>query len=429
MVGLVIRVGDAIDALWRGVGLDLDGYAAREPVRARRLGVWLLAAGQTIGYASLYYVFAALLLTWDTSLDWGKERLTLAFMVAILTGAAVSPFAGRLIDRGRGRWLLGGGAALGALALATLGTVESYAAFLMVWVVIGVAQGTSLYEPCFAFVTRTTATEAARNITRITLVAGFASTLAYPTGAFLGELLGWRGATWTFAAALGLVGAPLLFAGATLIECCPHASRTAEAVAQDRAAFRTARRRPEFWLLFAAFPLIGLTEGLVLTHIIPILVDAGLSLSDAVFAAALFGPMQVVGRLAMMRLAGRVSELAMTALSFTGIVVAVLLLMQVEDVPAAAYAFAVLFGASYGLVSILKPVVAASVLGRSAFGAIAGVLAVPFLVSLAVAPQVGSSLWRLGGYDLALQGGVLTACLALTALAALAIIVRGRRTP
>lgn len=68
----------------------------------------------------------------------------------------------------------------------------------------------------------------------------------------------------------------------------------------------------------------------------------------------------------------------------------------------AVFAFALLFGASYGVVSILKPVVMAEVLGRRAFGKIAGFMAAPFLIAAAVAPQAGALLLRADGHDLAL---------------------------
>ncbi|MFC3612743.1 MFS transporter [Lutimaribacter marinistellae] len=416
---LITPIGTLVDRAWIAIGLDFDGFARRNPDRARRVGIWCLAIGETIGYAGLYYVFSALLFSWDAKLTWGKEWLTFAFMAAVLAGAGVSPLAGRLVDRGVGRWLLSGGMAMGALALFALGWSQSYAAFFLCWLVIGAAQGASLYEPCFAFITRTTGAAAARNITLITLVAGFASTIAFPSGAFLAEVHGWRTAVWTFAAVVGFVGVPLLYAGATMIECCPEDTRTPESIAQDRDAFRAARARPEFWLLFAAFPLIGLTEGLLLAHIIPILTDSGLSLGQAVAASALFGPMQVAGRLAMMLLSGRVKALAMAAMAFCGVLVAVLLLMQVDKIPVAAFAFSLVFGASYGLISILKPVVTADVLGRRAFGAISGFMAVPFLIALATSPQIGAVLWRVGGYDLALVSAAGIAALALVTLFAL----------
>ncbi|NDW02770.1 MFS transporter [Salipiger sp. PrR002] len=419
--GGLARVGGGIDRAWRVVGLDPHGFAQRQPERAERLAIWLLGVGATVGYGAFYYIFAALLLSWESVQPWGAEVgkgwLTLAFMCATLTGAAVSPFAGRMVDRGRGRWLLSGGMALGALSLLLLASAQSYWVFLLAWLGLGIAEGCCLYEPCFSFVTRTTHERARANITRITLVAGFASTLAYPSGAFLAEALGWRGAVLCFAGVVVLVGLPAMFAGATMLECCPEDAHTPERRAEDRAAFVAARARPEFWLILVAFSLIGLAYALLLTHIMPILTDRGLSLGQAVLAASMFGPMQVAGRLAMMLAGHRASGLKVAATSFSGILCAIaVLLFIVPAAPLAGFAFALLFGASFGLVSILKPVVMAEVLGRRAFGMIAGFMAVPFLIVASVAPQAGALLWRVGGYDLALWVALAAACLALVTL-------------
>lgn len=427
--GGLTRVGSSIDRAWQMVGLDPHGYAQRQPERAERLAVWLLGVGATVGYGALYYIFAALLLTWEEVQPWGPEVdkgwLTLAFMCATLTGAGVSPLAGRLVDRGRGRWLLSGGMALGALSLLLLASAKSYWVFLLAWLGLGIAEGCCLYEPCFSFVTRTTHERARVNITRITLVAGFASTLAYPAGAFLSEALGWRGAVLCFAGAVALIGLPAMFAGATMLECCPEDSHTPEHRAGDRAAFVAARARPEFWLILIAFSLIGLAYGLVLTHIMPILTDRGLGLGQAVLAASMFGPMQVLGRLAMMLAGHRASGMRVAVGAFAGIACAIAVLLVVVPVaPGSVFGFALLFGASFGLVSILKPVVMAEVLGRRAFGMIAGFMAVPFLIVASLSPQAGALLWQLGGYDLALCVALGSACLAFGVLLALAVRLR-----
>ena len=110
----------------------------------------------------------------------------------------------------------------------------------------------------------------------------------------------------------------------TLIEGRPAATRTVEIEPRALAALHAARPRPEFWLLFAAFPLIGFTAGLIITHIMPVLTDAGMSLENAVAVVALFGPMQVASRLGMIRLARRVRPLAMATISFSRVIAAVL---------------------------------------------------------------------------------------------------------
>ncbi|MGB0695976.1 MAG: hypothetical protein ACPGOY_10040 [Rhodospirillaceae bacterium] len=70
--------------------------------------------------------------------------------------------------------------------------------------------------------------------------------------------------------------------------------------------------------------------------------------------------------------------------------------------------------------------VSAEVLGRTGFGAISGMMAVPFLLALALSPQLGSILERMGGYDLALLFALGASSLALAALALLTILLKGK---
>jgi len=417
-----------IDRAFATIGLDPHRFARAHPERAERRAFWLLGVAQTVGYGAFFYIFAALLLAWEEALPYGKGWLAFAFMCATLMAAVVSPFAGRMVDAGNGRWLLTGGLAIGTGALLVLAGSQSYAVFFLAWLGLGVAEGLCLYEPCFAFVTRTTHERARKGITRITLVAGFASTLAYPAGAFLADAIGWRGAVLCFAGAVVLIGLPAMFAGATMLECCPKDQETPERKVGDRAAFVAARARPEFWLILAAFSVIGLAYAMVITHVMPILTDRGLSLGQAVLAASLFGPMQVAGRLAMMAAGHRVTGSTVAAMSFVGVTAAIaVLFFLVPLIPQAGFAFALLFGASFGVISILKPVVMAEILGRRGFGMIAGFMAVPFLIAGAVAPQIAALLWRISGYDLALSVALGLSALALAALSLL--ILRERRAP
>lgn len=424
MTGLAAGIDRALAV----IGLDPHRFSQTQPERAERLAFWLLGVAQTVGYGAFFYIFAALLLAWEQALPYGKSWLAFAFMCATLMAALVSPFAGRMIDAARGRWLLTGGLAIGTLSLLLLAGSQSYPVFFLAWLGLGVAEGLCLYEPCFAFVIRTAHDRARSGITRITLVAGFASTLAYPAGAFLAEALGWRGAVLCFAGAVVLIGLPAMFAGATMLECCPAEEHTPERKAGDRAAFVAARARPEFWLILLAFSLIGLAYAMIITHVMPILTDRGLTLGQAVLAASLFGPMQVAGRLAMMAAGHRVTGVTVAATSFAGVTCAIAVLLFIVPVmPQAGFAFALLFGASFGVISILKPVVMAEVLGRRGFGMIAGFMAVPFLIAGAIAPQAAALLWSISGYDLALFVALGLSALALAALALLVLRSRHGR--
>ena len=404
----------------------MNSSAAETPTDGRPAGlaVWLLAAGQTIVWAGLFYSFAALLLSWEADLGWSKTDIAFGLTLALLVAAVASPIAGRIVDMGHGRLLLGAGSLFGALCLALLAIVESQVSFLTLWALIGLAHASCLYEPCFALVTRTRGKSARAAITRITLCAGFASSIAFPLGAILADTLGWRGAVVVFAAFVALLGAPLLIVGSTLLGDSKETGHDVHAKTSSKAAVKAALRRREFWLLAVAFPMIALNHGILLNHIMPILVDRGLAQATAVTVASLIGPAQVAGRLLMTRFDHRVSAVNISVVAFVGLSCASLVLFLAGASVLMAFAFAVTQGAAYGLTNILRPVVTAESLGRTGFGAISGLQAVPNLAGFAIAPFLGAVLAQIGGYRLSIIAAGCLALLGLLLIVWLALIMR-----
>jgi predicted MFS family arabinose efflux permease len=372
----------------------------------------------------LFYTFAALLLHWESDLGWAKPDLMLGVTLAILTSARFAPVFGRLIDAGYGKWVLSGGALSGAALLSLLSQAQSQAEFITLWIAIGATQAACLYEPCFAFVTRVVAGQARAAITRITLVAGFASTLAFPLAATLADEFGWRGALLVFALIVGAIGAPMLFAGATLLEKAHPDQPDSPARAVNKAAVQAAIRRMEFWMIALAFTFISLNHAMVISHVLPLFVDRGATAPQAVLAAMLIGHAQVAGRLVMIRLEARVSAFGVAIWAISGGCIAALVLFLAGALPGLIFLFAMLQGASFGVVSILRPVLVAEVLGRVAFGAIASRIAIPFLIAAAIAPYLAALLWGLGGYNLVI---VVALCFAMIAMLAILVLRRAIR--
>ena len=99
--------------------------------------ILLLALGQTLAWASIYYIFPALLLRWEQELGWSKADLTAAIALAVLVSALASPLTGRAIDRGQGALLVTGSALAGGLGLFCLSLVQELWQFYAVWLLIG----------------------------------------------------------------------------------------------------------------------------------------------------------------------------------------------------------------------------------------------------------------------------------------------------
>ncbi|MEM9010291.1 MAG: MFS transporter [Pseudomonadota bacterium] len=379
------------------------------------LPIAALALAELLVWAGLYYLFPALLLRWEGAFGWSRGTLTATFTLSLLIAAASAPLFGRLVDRGHGRQVLAGGAAAGALLLLALTWVESPWAFAVVWACIGLCLGACLYEPTFALVTR--AREgAARDIALITLVAGFAGTLGFPAAAVLSDLGDWRFAAYAFAAAILVVAVPLFWWAAGRL-----GSGGASAPKVTRPV-RGHLRTLHFWLLAASFPALALCHGIVIAHLLPILDERGVAQATALAAIAAIGPMQVVGRVLLLAVARRASSRALALSAFAAMAAAPLLLAVGGTSALLLFLFAGLQGMAMGATTILRPAIAADLLGRGAFGTLSGTLAVPYLAAAALAPMIGTVLWSVGGYDL-----VLVAMAALVALGAAAFLGALRR--
>lgn len=381
------------------------GQSAGDP-----LAVWLLAIGQTLTYAALYYVFAALLPDLETATGWSKAQLAAGPTLAFLITAALTPFTGQLVDRGWGGEMLIWLPVLGASALCGLAFVTTQAGWLALWAVIGVAQAGAVYETCFAFLTRRLGPAARAAIIRITLVAGFASTLAFPLGDLLGRLFGGQGALVAFAA-IALIG--VVPVNAVAVQRLRKLERVGVATAvTPPGVVQAALRKPAFWGIAAMFGLCYLGHSILITYALVLFQDRGAMPGMAVLAAACIGPAQVAGRVALLLNEHRVGNGGAAIWALGAMVLAALVLWAAGAAPLLIFAFAALQGAGIGLTSILRPVLIAQLLGRDGFGAISGAAAVAPILGSAAGPSVGAFLLGLAP-DAVYLAGLAMAVLAL----------------
>jgi MFS family permease len=373
--------------------------------------ILLLAIAQTLIWACIYYSFPALLLHWEASLGWSRADLTGAVTLAIFMSAFCSPLYGRLIDAGRGAQMMTAASVLGGLCMMALSLVAELWQFYLLWAVIGVCMAGSLYEPCFALITRARGAEAKRSIIFVTLVAGFAGTVSFPVAHSLVQAFGWRAAVLCFGLTAILIVAPLMWFGAGAIERAGAHRHVANQ--QLLPAERSFLSSPVFWYLAIGFGLIAVVQGVTLHHLLPILSERELHPDVAVMAISFIGPMQVAGRLTMIAAERRVSIHGIALACFVLIALSIVMLIVAGITPALLIAFVILFGGAYGVVSIIRPVIARSLLGERQFGAKSGGLALIYLVGSASAPFVGALVWAHGGYALVLPGLIVLAGIGL----------------
>jgi MFS family permease len=120
----------------------------------------------------------------------------------------------------------------------------------------------------------------------------------------------------------------------------------------------------------------------------------------------------------------RIGNARATLLAMAAIVAGSLLLWSAGAAPGLIFAFALAQGAGAGLMSILRPVLIADILGRQGFGAISGAVAMSPILASAAAPAIGALMLTEGG-PVAVYAGCLAMAVAGWGIAAVLLRNRG----
>ena len=358
-----------------------------------------MGAGQLVTWAILYYAFSAFILPMQQSLGWSSSLISGGFSLGLGVWALGSYGVGALIDRGWGREVMAGGTALGGLGVLLWSVATVPAVYIAAWLVIGLGMAATLYEPAFTILTRRYPGHFRQGITLLTLIGGFASTLAFPLAAWLLSLTDWRSALAVLGGILVLGIAPMtwmVLKGAG--DLVPH---TIPAATRDL-SFAEARRTPAFWWLAAAFALHLFVSGAVWAHIVPVLDGKGLTEAQALSVLVVIGPAQVAGRLIYMLGGTGLAPQRVGVGILLGIGIALMALVSAASATQAIL-FGVLFGACNGLMSVLRGSLLPAFFGRASLGRIAGSINAGAMAGRSLAPlAVAGVLAISGGYVLPL---------------------------
>ena len=379
--------------------------------------VWPLAIAETLVWAGFYYMFPALLGVWERDFPWTKVEIAGALTVSLLISALLAPVAGRIIDHGHGRTQFVLSTLFGAAMLVLLSRVTELWEFYVAWAGLGAAMAGCLYEPCFAVLTRIMGDRSRQAITIVTLVAGFAGTVCFPTVHTLEAIIGWRNVVLVFAAVAVVVCVPLMLYG--LAHHGPEKQAPPEPAQENTGKPVQLVRSWVFWFLGISYAMMALTHFSVISHMLPMLAEKGASTDTAVLAASMIGPMQVAGRLAVIAVRRHVTSTPpITAFSLLAMAMASAALIGADMLPGLLVVFVLFHGAGNGVMSITRPVIVAELLGRRRFGVIAGFLAMPYIGFSALSPGLAGVVWLFVGYD-----GVLVMTCSAGILGAIALMV------
>ena len=346
-----------------------------------------LGIAQVISWGSLYYSIAVLASPIQTSLGISQTWLFGAFTIGLLVSGAASPAAGRLVDERGGRNVLAAGSLIGAVAFFALALAQNATTFVFGWVLGGVAMAATLYDPAFATLHQLSREHYRRSVTALTLIAGFASTVFWPLTSWLEGGVGWRATFGIFALLHLTVCLPLHWFMVPLRKATAH-HETAESPAANENSTQSA----SYYWLATAFSIAMFVMAVIFAHLIEMLKARGISAGDAILVGSLIGPMQVAARVVEFGLARHARATRVGIVAFGMFSLAILVLAFAGQSLWWAVVFAILFGASNGVMTIVRGTAPAELFGQRQLGSLLGRLARPAFVAKAIAPVMFAAL-------------------------------------
>jgi len=338
------------------------------------------------------------------------------FSAALLLSGLLGPLAGRMIDRYGGRDVLAATNVVFAAGLAVLSLATNAAGLAAAWTLLGIGMGFGLYEAAFATAAGIYGRNARNAITGITLFAGFASTVGWPTSALLIEHFGWRGACLAWAALHLVIGLPM---NRFLV---PKATHPPEAAPEHAAPSGIP------WTMIILASVFGATwfvSTALAAHLPRLLEAMGSTPAMAITAASLVGPAQVAARLFEFSFLRRLSPMISARLA-TGLHPIGATLLAIFG-PVAAIPFVLLHGGGNGMLTIARGTLPLALFGPAGYGLRTGILSAPARILQGGAPVLfGVVLDRGGPLAALLLSGTLTG-LSFLALFALSAAATGYR--
>jgi MFS family permease len=386
---------------------------------APRSWIFWLSLAQMISWGSTIYWFPLVMPEVERSLGLTRAQSSLGISLALISEGICGFFVGRQIDRGRARIIMTLGSLWVGLSLCLHSLVTTVTQFYIVWCCIGAGLSTVLYTPLFAVATRRYPDSFRRAIITITFLGGLASTVFIPLSAWLVQFWGWQNTCLVLGGFHLLVCLPihwLLLRGEpktaisnlsnnTLIDnntASTESSTTATLASSLPPAIPLATllySKP--FIALSLFMVLGLSiSAAIPPHLISLLRERGLSEAWAIGIPAMIGMLQVLGRVVILWMDGKLNEHQVNRWIVLLMPIAIGFLLIPVTSPTIALIFACVFGIANGSMTIVKGTAIARYVNRENVAALNGILSLPIAIGRAAAPLILGLLWMPGiGYQ------------------------------
>lgn len=180
----------------------------------------------------------------------------------------------------------------------------------------------------------------------------------------------------------------------------PNGDSAAQQVATSTAvggfSLNAAFHTRQFWMLFAMYALFGISQMLIMTHIVPFATDLGISPVAAATIMIIIGGVGLGGRIMMGGVADRIGNKPAFIAGMALMAISMLMLQRARETWSL-YLFGAVLGFGYGgEIALMSPVVA-ELFGLRALGTILGVISFAYFFGCAIGPILAGAIFDMTG--------------------------------
>ena len=381
---------------------------------------WLVvAASSGIGFANAATAIGILtifVIPMSEEFGWNRTQVAGATSLGAILGAALAPFSGRLVDRRGSRALLTLGGLTVVLACGYLALAQTLAGFYIAFTVARIADQGLIKIGISPTIGKWFSKYRGRATGIVFFSEHVGMTLMAPLVQLVISGAGWRSA-WLLLGggmlALGVIPCAWLIRRqpedlGLLPDGAPAFQLAAQAEESGALAGESAReqsqplplaeiiRTPSFWLVVVSLFVVSTATSGVGLHLVPHLIQQGLRPMQAVGAISVMSLAGAVGALLMGFLAERLAPRYMLAAVYLLGAVSMVVLINADDLPKT-YVFAIIQGITGSGVNTLAPLLWASYYGRASLGSIFGISRAAQVAGFALGPLASGIVYDATG--------------------------------
>lgn len=378
------------------------------------------------------YVLGVLQTAWVNEFGWPRTWISLVYTGGSLLPGFTGVIVGGWCDRFGTRWVIIAGAAIISIAYVLFIFTSSFPYFAAIFSLSFVGRALASNVAVSSSIAQWFSAKRALAMGIASTGASLAGVVLVPLATWLVLSYGWRNAAAALGITAGVVVIPLAFFvmrgkpadwGLTRYG---EGQQEAGHADEPEATLAAALRGPGFWFLAAATVLGGAGLNSLGIHMLPAIIDKGVSQATGAAVISVMTGTAIIGKLLLGWLCDKLPSPWLYASTFVFQMGGYLLLVLAAP-GLGLWSLALVYGLGFGGSVALQPVVVADLFGVRAYGAILGAIAFPNSLVAAASPVYSAAIRdATGSYGPAFA--TFGICSALGAVLVLAAMGTLRRT-